>query len=94
MILIDLRTSTAFLMSGGVRCLNISARKVVESSTVSFADIGALAILGSLLGKSEDKIEFFNKVYNVKFFCNLDTPGEAVIKEDLVRGLENVTDHM
>ena len=66
----------------------------MESSTVSFADIGALAILGSLLGKSEDKIEFFNKVYNVKFFCNLDTPGEAVIKEDLVRGLENVTDHM
>ena len=82
MILIDLRTSTAFLMSGGVRCLNISARQMVESSTLSFADldIWALAILGSLLGKSEDKIEFFNKVYNVKFFCPHGTPGEAVTK--------------
>ena len=52
----------------------------MESSTVSFADIGALAILGSLLGKSEDKIEFFNKVYNLKFFCPHGTPGEAVTK--------------
>ena len=62
MILIDLGTSTAFLMSGGVRCLNISARKMVESSTLSFADldIGALAILGSLLGKSENNIGFFH----------------------------------
>ena len=62
MILIDLQTSTAFLMSGGVRCLNISARKGVELSTVSFADIdiGALAILGSLLGKSENEIGFFH----------------------------------